>query len=469
MERHRQPAASPETRQRNLVEAYGETMQSILDGHEKMMDGATDTYASDIAAWNDSGHGRRKFDRLLAGTAQGIETAAGSTATAVEQAAERMYGRVIKALSPADRKVLEEAQRIAEEEGVESYRVSDTLRNGSTHEAQEAMDAALDRDRIKRALQLASEQDINDYRIRDVLHSGSRYSSGAFAAQWAMDAALDVERLVQARDYAREHGVDHYRVSDMLRLNRHDSSWYAAGEALDAALDAERLDQARARAEEHGHDDYRVKQALHSGNRYGKHWFTAQEALDVAVDLPEEFSISAAARKLGRQAVQAAAAKKPKLRGRGKRHAREDDGFDRGTFTGGDPFEGFFRQGGFGSGGAQWERRHAGNEGAHGRSGGRSKGHSGGSHSEDRTYEAPPPPPRSDEPNPYEVLGVARDASQQDIKRAYRDLARQHHPDMNEGREPDEEAMKRINNAYDLLGKPETREYFDKHGHTRGM
>lgn len=64
----------------------------------------------------------------------------------------------------------------------------------------------------------------------------------------------------------------------------------------------------------------------------------------------------------------------------------------------------------------------------------------------------------------YEVLGVTRTASQEEIKRAFRRLARQYHPDVN--REPDAEArFKEINEAYDVLSEPEKRAMYDRFGH----
>ena len=64
-------------------------------------------------------------------------------------------------------------------------------------------------------------------------------------------------------------------------------------------------------------------------------------------------------------------------------------------------------------------------------------------------------------PDPYVVLGVSRDASQADIKRAYRGLAKKHHPDANPG-DPDAEArFKAVAEAYSILGSEEKRHQHD--------
>ncbi len=63
----------------------------------------------------------------------------------------------------------------------------------------------------------------------------------------------------------------------------------------------------------------------------------------------------------------------------------------------------------------------------------------------------------------YEILGVSRDASKEDIKQAYRRLARKYHPDVN--KEPGaEERFKEINRAYEVLSEPETRNRYDRFG-----
>lgn len=61
----------------------------------------------------------------------------------------------------------------------------------------------------------------------------------------------------------------------------------------------------------------------------------------------------------------------------------------------------------------------------------------------------------------YEVLGVSRDASADDIKKAYRKLARQHHPDRNPGDSAAEERFKEISHAHDVLSDPEKRKQYD--------
>ena len=64
--------------------------------------------------------------------------------------------------------------------------------------------------------------------------------------------------------------------------------------------------------------------------------------------------------------------------------------------------------------------------------------------------------------NPYTVLGVARDATPEAIKSAYRRLARQHHPDLNPGKPEAEARFKAVSAANDLLGDPERRARFDR-------
>src|SRR5256885_16393256 len=64
----------------------------------------------------------------------------------------------------------------------------------------------------------------------------------------------------------------------------------------------------------------------------------------------------------------------------------------------------------------------------------------------------------------YDTLGVAKGASQDDIKKAYRKLARQYHPDKNPGDEAAEERFKDVQQAYDLLSDTEKRKQYDQGG-----
>ena len=64
--------------------------------------------------------------------------------------------------------------------------------------------------------------------------------------------------------------------------------------------------------------------------------------------------------------------------------------------------------------------------------------------------------------DPYKVLGVQRGASEDEIRRAYRKLAKEHHPDLNPDKKAaSDEALKRINGAFDILGDEDKKRQFD--------
>jgi DnaJ-class molecular chaperone len=64
----------------------------------------------------------------------------------------------------------------------------------------------------------------------------------------------------------------------------------------------------------------------------------------------------------------------------------------------------------------------------------------------------------------YQILGVSRNASEKEIKQAYRRLARKHHPDLNPGDKSAEAKFKEINAAYEVLSNPEKRKKYDQFG-----
>jgi len=64
----------------------------------------------------------------------------------------------------------------------------------------------------------------------------------------------------------------------------------------------------------------------------------------------------------------------------------------------------------------------------------------------------------------YQTLGVKRDASEDDIRKAYRKLARKHHPDLNPGDKAAEERFKKVQEAYDILSDSKKKQMYDQYG-----
>ncbi|HNL21960.1 MAG TPA: DnaJ domain-containing protein, partial [Rhodocyclaceae bacterium] len=65
----------------------------------------------------------------------------------------------------------------------------------------------------------------------------------------------------------------------------------------------------------------------------------------------------------------------------------------------------------------------------------------------------------------YEVLGVSKSASDDEIKKAFKKLAMKHHPDRNQGDKAAEEKFKEAKEAYDILSDGNKRAAYDQYGH----
>lgn len=67
----------------------------------------------------------------------------------------------------------------------------------------------------------------------------------------------------------------------------------------------------------------------------------------------------------------------------------------------------------------------------------------------------------------YETLGISKNANESEIKKAYRNLAKKYHPDMNPNNKEAEKKFKEINEAYDVLSDPQKRIEYDGYGYSK--
>src|SRR3972149_8950426 len=65
----------------------------------------------------------------------------------------------------------------------------------------------------------------------------------------------------------------------------------------------------------------------------------------------------------------------------------------------------------------------------------------------------------------YQILGINKSASEAEIKKAYRKLALEHHPDRNKGDKASEEKFKEVTKAYEVLSDPQKKQAYDQFGH----
>lgn len=418
-EKTQTPTVNPEA----LLASYDKTAEVLAREHEGLMRGSSRAHIAGATYWSDRGNDRLRFEEALKGTPDSVERLTAITASKVEELLGEMSREAVHALSPDDRRVLEDTRRMAEENGATDQSVTYATHNASGHYAQTVIDAALDIDRLHEVADLVREHGSDSNAVRNAISSGSSHN-----ARMAISAAVDGVRLQVILGLVEEHGVDDLIV-DRAVHGLDIASTHEAGIALDSALDGARFKEVERLAKIYGRADPRVEQILGSiSNNY-----YIRPSVEAAMEVGK-IPTTTRAKVLGRQALKNALP----LRRKGKKGTA--DTARQGHFGGWDedPLDLYFERAWFAG---EWPF----------------EGEGPGAH------EAPPAP-RSDGPDPYGILGVKRDATQEEIKQAYRQKAREHHTDVG----GDEEAIKVINNANDMIKDPSRRAYFDEYGHLQG-
>lgn len=390
----------PEGRISAFIERYDEALNGLVDAHLTDAGSITAGHQEELTRLIEEGWTDKELAAVLEDTNSLVGEAFGRTYTDIDDFFAGSHQAMIRLIPTSDRRLWHAIQRQVDRSGIGSAEVEALFSGASSKEAMWLMRTAYDQPLWELAQEQAAEVGLDSPELADTLAKASSPQAAA-----AMNAGLDHPAWQAVRDLANSLGPDDPRI---------------------ASLDVYASDPA-------------VLQAVKAGLDYPALRAVRQRRRDYDRGLEPQGTIGSAlesATPLARQIIEESLAQGFAARSRGGRPEYDERLKDL-----------------LGSVGSKFGRvleslgilEYVVDE-------------------EEEYFEDEEPMTVLEIPNPYEVLGVSQTATEEEIKAAYRKLAKQHHTDIG----GDGEQIKDINSAYDTLKDAKKRAYYDRYGHMTG-